>query len=200
MRNLVAALLWSLRWIGSAELQIVEMTRMNSFGDGLRFKRFRMHASGCAGSRVSDRWLATAIVRSSRDRQRRRTFHKGRRVRSVAWAWCRSSTRLARQGERLPWRSASAVTAHLRHRSWFMQPALLCCESKRDRIAMGAWLTTLEMRAPSASAVNAMANKLARIACRGSRNRDRITDLFRTHWQHKRSPHPVLPRGLQPDE
>jgi hypothetical protein len=36
--------------------------------------------------------------------------------------------------------------------------------SKRDRIAMGAWLTALEMRAPRNVLIIAMANKLARIA------------------------------------
>jgi transposase len=36
--------------------------------------------------------------------------------------------------------------------------------SKRDRIAMGAWLTSLEMRAPRNVLIVAMANKLARIA------------------------------------
>jgi transposase len=36
--------------------------------------------------------------------------------------------------------------------------------SKRDRIAMGAWMTALEMRAPKNVLIVAMANKLARIA------------------------------------
>src|ERR1700724_3065104 len=36
--------------------------------------------------------------------------------------------------------------------------------SKRDRIAMGAWMTSLEMRAPRNVLIVAMANKLARIA------------------------------------
>ena len=36
--------------------------------------------------------------------------------------------------------------------------------SKRDRIAMGPWLTSLEMRAPRNVLIIAMANKLARIA------------------------------------
>jgi transposase len=36
--------------------------------------------------------------------------------------------------------------------------------SKRDRIAMGAWLTALEMRAPRNVLIIAMANKLGRIA------------------------------------
>jgi transposase len=36
--------------------------------------------------------------------------------------------------------------------------------SKRDRIAMGAWLTSLESRAPRNVLIVAMANKLARIA------------------------------------
>ena len=36
--------------------------------------------------------------------------------------------------------------------------------SKRDRIAMGAWLTSLEGRAPRNVLIVAMANKLARIA------------------------------------
>jgi len=36
--------------------------------------------------------------------------------------------------------------------------------SKRDRIAMGAWMTALEMRAPRNVLIVAMANKLARIA------------------------------------
>ena len=36
--------------------------------------------------------------------------------------------------------------------------------SKRDRIAMGAWLTSLEGRAPRNVLIIAMANKLARIA------------------------------------
>lgn len=36
--------------------------------------------------------------------------------------------------------------------------------SKRDRIAMGAWVTALEVRAPRNVLIVAMANKLARIA------------------------------------
>jgi hypothetical protein len=36
--------------------------------------------------------------------------------------------------------------------------------SKRDRIAMGSWITSLEMRAPQNVLIIAMANKLARIA------------------------------------
>jgi transposase len=36
--------------------------------------------------------------------------------------------------------------------------------SKRDRIAMGAWITSLEMRAPRNVLIVAVANKLARIA------------------------------------
>jgi hypothetical protein len=36
--------------------------------------------------------------------------------------------------------------------------------SKRDRIAMGAWMTSLEMTAPRNVLIVAMANKLARIA------------------------------------
>src|SRR5271169_7114608 len=36
--------------------------------------------------------------------------------------------------------------------------------SKRDRIAMGTWITALEMRAPRNVLIVAMANKLARIA------------------------------------
>ena len=43
-----------------------------------------------------------------------------------------------------------------------------------------------EMRAPRNVLIIAMANKLARIAWAASQ-RDRITDLFRTHWQHKRA-------------
>ncbi|WP_433970148.1 hypothetical protein [Tunturiibacter gelidiferens] len=36
--------------------------------------------------------------------------------------------------------------------------------SKRDCIAMGAWMTALEMRAPRNLLILAMVNKLARIA------------------------------------
>ena len=36
--------------------------------------------------------------------------------------------------------------------------------SKRDRIAMGSWMTSLEMRVPRNVWIVAMANKLARIA------------------------------------
>jgi len=36
--------------------------------------------------------------------------------------------------------------------------------SKRDRIAMGAWISSLERRAPRNVLIVAMANKLARIA------------------------------------
>ena len=36
--------------------------------------------------------------------------------------------------------------------------------SKRDRIAMGSWVTALEMRAPRNVLIVAMANKLSRIA------------------------------------
>ena len=36
--------------------------------------------------------------------------------------------------------------------------------SKRDRIAMGGWMTALETRAPKNVLIVAMANKLARIA------------------------------------
>ena len=36
--------------------------------------------------------------------------------------------------------------------------------SKRDRIAMGSWMTSLEMRVPRNVLIVAMANKLARIA------------------------------------
>jgi transposase len=36
--------------------------------------------------------------------------------------------------------------------------------SRRDRIAMGSWITSLERRAPRNVLIIAMANKLARIA------------------------------------
>ena len=50
--------------------------------------------------------------------------------------------------------------------------------SKRDRIAMGAWMTSLETRAPRNVLIVATANKLARIAGRYSQ-RARTTERFK---------------------
>jgi transposase len=59
--------------------------------------------------------------------------------------------------------SASAATRNLR-KILIHGARAVVLRSKRDRIAMGAWVTALEMRAPRNVLIVAMANKLARIA------------------------------------
>ena len=55
--------------------------------------------------------------------------------------------------------------------------------SKRDRIAMGTWITALEMRAPRNVLIVAMANKLARIAWAVLAT-VRIPGCSEMAWQH----------------
>ena len=149
MRNLVA-MLWS-EW-KDLELQIVEMNdeveRIASSDDAC----IRLRRIPGIGPLV-----ATAIVASIGNGA---AFHKGREF--AAWMGL------------VPKQHSTGGKAKLygisKRGNCYLRKILVngaravVLRSKRDRIAMGAWLTALEMRAPRNVLIIAMANKLARIA------------------------------------
>ena len=149
MRNLVA-MLWS-EW-KDLELQIVEMNdeveRIASSDDACR----RLRQIPGIGPLV-----ATAIVASIGNGA---AFHKGREF--AAWLGLLPKQHSTGGKARL---SGISKRGNRYLRKILVHGArAVVLRSKRDRIAMGAWITSLEMRAPRNVLIVAMANKLARIA------------------------------------
>ena len=149
MRNLVA-MLWS-EW-KDLELQIVEMNdeveRIASSDDACR----RLRQIPGIGPLV-----ATAIVASIGNGA---AFHKGREF--AAWMGLLPKQHSTGGKARL---SGISKRGNRYLRKILVHGArAVVLRSKRDRIAMGAWITSLERRAPRNVLIVAMANKLARIA------------------------------------
>jgi transposase len=149
MRNLVA-MLWS-EW-KDLELQIVEMNdeveRIASSDDACR----RLRQIPGIGPLV-----ATAIVASIGNGA---AFHKGREF--AAWMGLLPKQHSTGGKARL---SGISKRGNRYLRKILVHGArAVVLRSKRDRIAMGPWITSLEKRAPRNVLIVAMANKLARIA------------------------------------
>jgi transposase len=149
MRNLVA-MLWS-EW-KDLELQIVEMNdeveRIASSDDAC----IRLRRIPSIGPLV-----ATAIVASIGNGA---AFHKAREF--AAWMGLVPKQH-STGGKAKLYGISKRGNCYLRKIVVHGARAVVL-RSKRDRIAMGGWLTALEMRAPRNVLIIAMANKLARIA------------------------------------
>jgi transposase len=149
MRNLIA-MLWS-EW-KDLELQIVEMNdeveRIASSDDAC----IRLRRIPGIGPLV-----ATAIVASIGNGA---AFHKGREF--AAWMGLVPKQH-STGGKAKLYGISKRGNCYLRKILVHGARAVVL-RSKRHRIAMGAWLTALEMRAPRNVLIIAMANKLARIA------------------------------------
>jgi transposase len=149
MRNLVA-MLWS-EW-KELELQIVEMND--------EVERIASSDAACLRLRQIPGigpLVATAIVASIGNGA---AFRKGREF--AAWMGLvpkQHSTGGKAKLYGISKRGNRYLRKILIHGA---RAAVLRC--KRDRIAMGAWMTSLEMRAPRNVLIVATANKLARIA------------------------------------
>ena len=150
MRNLVA-MLWS-EW-KDLELQIVEMND--------EVERIASSDAACVRLRQIPGigpLVATAIVASIGNGA---AFQKGREF--AAWMGLVPKQHSTGGKARL-YGISKRGNCYLRKILVHGACEPLCCDQKRDRIAMGAWLTALEMRAPRNVLIIAMANKLARIA------------------------------------
>jgi transposase len=149
MRNLVA-MLWS-EW-KELELQIVEMNdeveRIASSDDGCR----RLRQIPGIGPLV-----ATAIVASIGNGA---AFRKGREF--AAWLGLLPNQHSTGGKVRL-YGISKRGNSYLR-KILIHGARAVVLRSKRDRIAMGAWMTSLETRAPRNVLIVATAHKLARIA------------------------------------
>jgi transposase len=136
MRNLVA-MLWS-EW-KDLELQIVEMND--------EVERIASSDDAC-------RRLVVASIGNGA------AFHKGREF--AAWMGLLPKQHSTGGKARL---SGISKRGNRYLRKILVHGArAVVLRSKRDRIAMGAWITSLERRAPRNVLIVAMANKLARIA------------------------------------
>jgi transposase len=149
MRNLVA-MLWS-EW-KDLELQIVELND--------EVERIASTDAACLRLRQIPGigpLVATAIVASIGNGA---AFHKGREL--ATWMGLvpkQHSTGGKAKLYGISKRGNSYLRKILGHGA-----RAVVLRSKRDRIAMGSWITSLEMRAPRNVLIIAMANKLARIA------------------------------------
>jgi transposase len=149
MRNLVA-MLWS-EW-KDLELQIVEMNDQME----------RIAASDAACRRLRQipgigPLVATAIVASIGNGA---AFHKGREF--AAWLGLLPNQHSTGGKVRL-YGISKRGNSYLR-KILIHGARAVVLRSKRDRIAMGAWMTSLETRAPRNVLIVATAHKLARIA------------------------------------
>ena len=149
MRNLVA-MLWS-EW-KDLELQIVEMNE--------EVERIASSDAACIRLRQIPGigpLVATAIVASIGNGA---AFQKGREF--AAWMGLVPKQH-STGGKAKLYGISKRGNCYLRKILVHGARAVVL-RSKRDRIAMGTWITALEMRAPRNVLIVAMANKLARIA------------------------------------
>jgi transposase len=149
MRNLVA-MLWN-EW-KELELQIIEMND--------EVERIASSDAACCRLRQIPGigpLVATAIVASIGNGA---AFHKGREFA----AWLGLVPRQHSTGGKAKLYGISKRGNCYLRKILVHGARAVVLRSKRDRIAMGAWLTALEMRAPRNVSIIAMANKLARIA------------------------------------
>jgi transposase len=149
MRNLVA-MLWS-QW-KDLELQILEM---NDEVD-------RIASSDAACLRLRQipgigPLVATAIVASIGNGS---AFHKGREFA----AWMGLVPKQHSTGGKAKLYGISKRGNRYLRKILIHEARAVVLRCKRDRIAMGAWMTSLEARAPRNVLIVATANKLARIA------------------------------------
>ena len=153
MRNLVA-MLWN-EWKG-LELQIVEMNdeveRIASSDAGMHQAAPDPGGSDCAG-RNSDRRF---------DRQRS-GLPEGTERTQPGSDWYRSNI-LTGGKAKLYGISKRGNCLSAQDPGARGPGSGGSCDRKRDRLAMGTWITALETRAPRNVLIVAMANKLARIA------------------------------------
>ena len=149
LRNLVA-MLWS-EW-KHMELQIQEMNE--------EIERIASSDAGCCRLRQIPGigpLVATAIVASIGNGA---AFHKGREFA----AWMGLVPKQHSTGGKAKLYGISKRGNRYLRKILVHGARAVVLRSKRDRIAMGPWLTSLEMRAPRNVLIIAMANKLARIA------------------------------------
>ncbi len=149
MRNLVA-MLWS-EW-KDLELQIVEMND--------EIERIASSDAACCRLRQIPGigpLVATAIVASIGNGT---AFHKGREFA----AWLGLVPKQHSTGGKAKLYGISKRGDRYLRKILIHGARAVVLRSKGDRIAMGAWMTALEMRAPRNVLIVAMANRLARIA------------------------------------
>ena len=101
--------------------------------------------------------VATAIVAAIGNAA---AFHKGREFA----AWMGLVPKQFSTGGKAKLAGISERGNNYLHKILIHGARAVALRSKRERIAMGAWMTTLEMRAPRNVLIVAPANKLARIA------------------------------------
>jgi transposase len=149
LRNLIA-MLWS-EW-KHMELQIQEMNE--------EIERIASSDAACCRLRQIPGigpLVATAIVASIGNGA---AFHKGREFA----AWMGLVPKQHSTGGKAKLYGISKRGNRYLRKILVHGARAVVLRSKRDRIAMGSWMTSLEMRAPRNVLIVAMANKLARIA------------------------------------
>jgi hypothetical protein len=149
MRNLIA-MLWS-EW-KDLELQIVQMNE--------EVERLASSDAACLRLRQIPgigHLVATAIVASIGNGA---AFHKGREFA----AWMGLVPKQYSTGGKTKLYGISKRGNRYLRKILIHGARAVVLRSKRDRIAMGAWMTSLETRAPRNVLIVATANKLARIA------------------------------------